>query len=285
MKKPIIGVIDVGGGQRDIYGSGVLDWCLDHDFNPDHCVGVSAGSANMATFLGRQPRRAMRFYFDYAFRKDYMSPANLIKKHSYIDFDYIYDRLSGEDGEDPLDYDAICDNPARLSIIATDAKTGARKIFEKADLARNHYEPLKASCAIPVACAPQRAHGRLYFDGGLSDPIPVTFGLENGWDKMILILTKPKTYRRPLDENARYVRLLRWRWPKSAEVLKSYAARYNAALEQALELEQSGRALILAPTEAAIAGMTALTKDREKLMGLYIQGYKDAAAIADFIRT
>ena len=44
-----LGVIDVGGGFRDIYGAGVFDWCLDHGVNFDYCIGISAGSANLAS--------------------------------------------------------------------------------------------------------------------------------------------------------------------------------------------------------------------------------------------
>ena len=52
-----LGVIDVGGGFRDIYGAGVFDWCLDHDVNFDYCIGISAGSANLASYLARQRGR------------------------------------------------------------------------------------------------------------------------------------------------------------------------------------------------------------------------------------
>lgn len=45
------GVIDVGGGLRGIYGAGVLDRCLEEDLRFDLCIGVSAGSANMASYL------------------------------------------------------------------------------------------------------------------------------------------------------------------------------------------------------------------------------------------
>ena len=32
------GIIDVGGGMRDIYGSGVLDYCLDNKINFDYII-------------------------------------------------------------------------------------------------------------------------------------------------------------------------------------------------------------------------------------------------------
>ena len=56
------GVIDVGGGFRGIYAAGVLDYCLDHDIRFNLDIGISAGSANMASFAARQRGRNLRFY-------------------------------------------------------------------------------------------------------------------------------------------------------------------------------------------------------------------------------
>ena len=60
----MIGIIDVGGGQRDIYGAGVLDYCMKFGIRFDYCIGVSAGSANMASYLSGQSSRNFRFYTD-----------------------------------------------------------------------------------------------------------------------------------------------------------------------------------------------------------------------------
>ena len=52
------GIIDVGGGFRDIYGAGVLDACLAQGIRFDYCIGISAGSANLISYLSQQPRRS-----------------------------------------------------------------------------------------------------------------------------------------------------------------------------------------------------------------------------------
>ena len=56
------GVIDVGGGLRGIYGAGVLDRCLEEDLRFDLFIGVSAGSANMVSYLAGQHGRNKPFY-------------------------------------------------------------------------------------------------------------------------------------------------------------------------------------------------------------------------------
>lgn len=57
-----IGVIDVGGGMRAAYGAGVFDWCMDNEVHFDYCVGVSAGSANVVSYLAGQRGRNFVFY-------------------------------------------------------------------------------------------------------------------------------------------------------------------------------------------------------------------------------
>ena len=65
------GIIDVGGGLRGIYGAGVLDRCLEEGIHFDCCIGVSAGSANMSSYIAGQHGRNKPFYDEYSFRKEY----------------------------------------------------------------------------------------------------------------------------------------------------------------------------------------------------------------------
>ena len=62
------GIIDVGGGLRGIYAAGVLYYCMEHGIRFDVGIGVSAGSANLASYAAGQIRRNYKFYTEYAFR-------------------------------------------------------------------------------------------------------------------------------------------------------------------------------------------------------------------------
>ena len=48
------GVVDVGGGLRGIYAAGVLDYCMEHGIRFELGIGVSAGSANLASYAAGQ---------------------------------------------------------------------------------------------------------------------------------------------------------------------------------------------------------------------------------------
>ena len=163
-----IGIVDVGGGLRGIYAAGVLDYCMDQGIRFDVGIGVSAGSANLASYTAGQRGRNYQFYTEYAFRKQYMSLGNFIRKKSYVDMDYVYGTLCGSDGENPLDYPALRDNPMELYVVATDAETGQPKYFDKADIRQDDYSVMKASSSIPFVCKPYIVQGTPYYDGALA---------------------------------------------------------------------------------------------------------------------
>lgn len=151
-------------------------------------IGVSAGSANIASYAAGQKGRNYLFYTEYSIRKEYMSLGNLIHKGSYVNMDYIYGSLSNKDGENPLNYSAIAANPAELITVATNAITGEVRYFDKSDFAQDNYDIIKASCSIPLICPPYIIKGTPYYDGALSDPIPVEKAFSMGCDKVVLIL-------------------------------------------------------------------------------------------------
>lgn len=275
-------VIDVGGGQRGIFGAGVFDRCIDEGLAFDCCIGVSAGGANVMSFLGRQKGRNYAFYREYAMRRDYMSLSNWLRKGSYIDLDYIYGTLSREGGENPLDYDRIAAFGGCFFIVATDAADGSPVYFSLEDIPRNDYRVLNASSCLPVMCRPVSIGGRDFYDGGVADPVPVEKALAEGADRIVLILTRPTDFvMEGKFENAA-ARLLEKTYPACTQALRRRAERYNECVGRAKALAAEGRCLILAPS--AVKGTGTVQKDAEMLEALYREGYEAAGNVGAFLR-
>lgn len=277
----MIGVVDVGGGLRDIYGAGVFDYCMDHAISFDYCIGVSAGSANVASYLAHQRGRNYKFYMDFAFRRQYMSMRNFLRTGSYVNLDYVYGALSNSGGESPLDYPTLAHSHAKLLVVALNALTGGTIYFTKRDISQDNYHIFKASSCIPVVCKPYIVNGIPCFDGGLADPIPIQRAFDDGCDRVVVILTRPIDSLRTPEKDQRMARLLRKRYPKAAEHLASRYQIYNDELALAKECQQQGRALILAPDN--LGGLETLTRDKAAMDRLYRKGYLDASAIRDFL--
>ncbi len=281
MTEQKIGVVDVGGGTRGIFGAGVLDRCMDLGIRFDFFVGVSAGSANGASYIAGQRGRNFIFYNDYAFRKEYMSLDNLVKTGSYLGLDYIYGTLSNDDGEYPLDYDALMADPCGFEIVATNAVTGRAMYFKKSEIQRNKYDFFKASCCVPGIDKPYYVGKIPCYDGGLADPIPYKRAFRAGCDKVVVILTKPRDTVRNSGKDRLLAAAIAADYPKAAEAWIDRAYVYNKSIEEIFELEKEDRILIVAPEN--IGELKTLSQDHAALEDLYEQGLRAADAIPGFI--
>ena len=277
-----IGVVDVGGGFRGIYAAGVFDYCLDNNITFDLCIGVSAGSANIASYMANQPRRNYKFYTEYGMRKEYASFNNFIKKGSFIGLDYIYGTLSNSNGEYPLNYNAIINNPTEMFVVATEANTGKAKYFSKNDLSLDNYHILKASSAIPYVCKPYTIDGIPYYDGALADPVPIEKAFLMGCDKVIVILTLPEDQIRLVGKDNFLAARIRKKYPLAADELERRAMKYNAGVVLAKHYTKQGNVLIVSPDNTC--GVSTLSRKADAIKMLYQKGYRDGEKILAFTK-
>lgn len=282
MSKQVTGIVDVGGGMRAAYGAGVFDCCLTKNIDFDYFAGVSAGAANIVSFLAGQRGRNYKFYTEYAFRKQYMSLSMFLRTGNYLSLEYIYgDGLTNSCGEYPLDYKAMKAKNKDVVIVATDAKTGEPVYFPLDSMKQDDYGAIKGSSCVPVASKPYAWKGMLLYDGGISDPIPFQKAFDYGCERVIIILTRPKDSFRDAKKDQFPSKLIQKKYPQAAKALRNRADAYNRELKEALELEKEGKVLIVAPD--TIEGMKTLTKDRGKIIEMYQKGVQDGTRIEEFL--
>jgi predicted patatin/cPLA2 family phospholipase len=129
---------------------------------------------------------------------------------------------------------------------------------------------------------PYIVKGMTYYDGALSDPIPVEKAFSMGCDKVVLILTRPKDFRRKPGKDRLIAKGIRRKYPRAAARMKQRADNYNALLDRAVKLEQQGKILIIAPDD--ICGMDTLTRDKEAMDRFYKKGLQDGGAISHYLK-
>lgn len=270
-----IGLMIEGGGMKCAYSAGILDHFLDANISFPYCMGVSAGSANAVSFLAGQRDRNRRFYVEYSSDPRYAGISNMMKTGEFFGLHYIYGELSNEDGLDPVDYDAFVANPTEFVITASNARTGRPKYFTKADIERNHFEPIMASSALPVMCKPVEIRGKMYFDGGVRDSLGVEKALSDGCTKLVYLLSKPKGYvMEPQSLRGVYTATLRHKYPLTVYNINHRHERYNRQMEKVRALEREGKAFIFyVPNTFQIKTTTV---DPELMQQLYDAGMQDA---------
>ena len=274
--------IDVGGGMRAVYGAGIYDYLMDNDLYPfDLCIGVSAGAADLATYLAKQRGRVLRYYTVYPKRREYMGLWPLLRHGTFMNLKYIYEDLSLPGKEDPFDAASYLSSPCDMVFVATDAETGKPAYFPKDSIKIGDLTVLEASAALPIACKPVMMGQRSYFDGGISDPIPYEKAFSMGADKVVVILTKPRNTIRDPEKDRWSGRLLSRKYPEAGKALLGRADTYNSQIRGMEKYEKEGRLLVIAPDDTC--GVTTLKHDDDCIMKLYHKGYKDAELIMPFL--
>lgn len=270
----MLGLIDVGGGNRGSYGCGIMDRFLKENFKVDYGIGVSAGSANLASYFAHQMGRNYAFYTEYNLRKEAMGLGNYVRHGSFVNVEYIYGTITNRDGENPLDYARIVQEKIPYWIVATDAETGKPVYLDGLSMEQDDYGAFKASSNVPAVDQPYAWREHLYYDGAISDPIPVEKALADGCDHVIVILTRPKDYFRKSDSDEKLAKLMK-KYPAAQADLIHRAEVYNRELKLCLDLEKEDKVKILAP--ASIHHMKTLGQNAQGIKDLYVMGWHDAA--------
>ncbi|MEI3304984.1 MAG: DUF6363 domain-containing protein [Dysosmobacter sp.] len=106
--------------------------------------------------------------------------------------------------------------------------------------------------------------GQPYLDGGCADAIPWRHALEEGCDRVVVILTRERSYsKRPSSVQQRLLARRFRRYPKFVETMARRAEAYNQSRQDLFAMEGSGKVLILEPESTA--GFSRTERDVEKI--------------------
>ena len=261
------------------YGAGVLDRFMDDNITFDYVIGVSAGSANGASFVSGQRGRSLRFYTDHIASKDYYGIGSYFRKGDLFGLDHIYSTLTNSDGKDPVDYEAMISSPAEFEIVVTNAETGKPEYYSKNDMPKDDYEYVKASSCIPAVCRPRKIGGSCYYDGGLSDPIPVGRAFEQGCGKVVVVLSKPRDYVRAPQKYRFFYKYKCRKFPEIIKIIDNRHIEYRKQFARIFELEKEGKIFVFSPSRKMDTGTYKM--DAELNRQVYDLGVADYDALKE----
>lgn len=268
-----IGLVVEGGGMKCAYNAAILDAFLDHNITFAYCIGASGGSGNLASYLAGQRGRNLRFFTEHIHSPSYFGLRSFLKTGDLFGLQYIYGTLTNSMGKDPLDFPALKNNPAEYEVVVTNALTGKAEYFGKEAMAQDDYRLIMASSAIPAACRPVELNDIPYFDGGLSDAIPVSRALEKGCDRLVVILSKMRDYVRKPQGMRLFYTMRCHRYPQIISLIDHRHTAYNQNLQEVFALEREGKAFVFAPSHPIHAGTYSMNEQAER--DLYALGMED----------
>jgi predicted patatin/cPLA2 family phospholipase len=131
-----------------------------------------------------------------------------------------------------------------------------------------------ASCALPVFCRPVEVGGRRYFDGGVADSLPVGRAMEEGCERVVAVLNRPRGYQKAPERGRLLYPLLLRRYPRAAAALRARHIDYMRSLCALERMEAEGRAVLIRPRKPL--PMRTFTRDGLLAEQVCQTGYEDA---------
>ena len=263
-----------GGGWRGLYTQGALDALMEEGINFRNVIGVSAGALSAMEYLSGQIGICARVNLKYRHDPNYCGVGAMLEDGGITGFTYFFKNITEREG---FDWERFFLPERRLLVSAANLKTGKAEYFEKGKC--NIRKAIKASATVPFFSKPVKINDIPYLDGGSVEKIPYKKAKEEGHEKIMVIRTRDRSYRKN-EDNGKLKSLMRngayLRYPEFRKALAEVNANYNICIEEIMEDEANGRCFMQAPSENV--AIKKFEGDMEKLGKLYETGYSEMIA-------
>ncbi|MCR5733457.1 MAG: patatin family protein [Lachnospiraceae bacterium] len=274
------GLVLEGGAMRGLFTAGVLDNLMEKGVFFDGIVGVSAGACFGCNYKSHQKGRTVRYNKKYAKDPRYCSVRSLLKTGDMFEAKFCYHVLPDE--LDVFDRETFQSDPARFYVVASDVRTGEAVYKELHYMDRTDLEWIRASSSMPLVSNIVHLEGMRLLDGGITDSIPLAFMQDKGYDKNVVVLTKPVSYVKTPNKAMPYVRMKYREYPEFIRAMQNRHIMYNEEKEYILSEEKRGNAFVIAPDEPLPLGH--ICHDETLLQKAYDIGYEKAEEVYSELR-
>ena len=259
-----VGLVLEGGGMRALFTAGVLDALLDvKELNVDGIVGVSAGALFGANYVSGQKERAIRYNKKYARDKRYMGLHSWITTGNAVNKEFAFYELPFR--LDVFDQEKFKESKIEFHVVMTNVENGQAEYVLIEDVFEQ-MEYLRATSALPFASKIIEINGKKYLDGGISDSIPIDYCQSLGYDKIILVLTRPENTYKEDKLNFLY-KLVYRKYPNLVERLINMGKDYEVVLKKIKDLETENKIFVIRPPKVLKIGR--LEKNEDKIQNVY----------------
>lgn len=274
------GLILEGGAMRGMFTAGVIDVMMEAGIAFDGLIGVSAGAAFGCNYKSGQIGRVIRYNTRFCQDKRYGGFRVLLKTGDYYSREFCYEEVPLR--HDIFDFDAFESNPMEFHVVCTDVETGKPVYHLYGDRTDHAFEWIRASASMPLVSRIVEIDELKLLDGGIADSVPVRYFESIGYDRNIVVLTRPEGYRKSKDSLLPLMKLKYKDYPKLVETMANRHVEYNDTLDYIARREQAGELLVLRPEQPLPVKRT--EKDPEKLRQAYEIGRRTAARRIDEIK-
>jgi len=259
-----------GGAFRSIFSAGILDYFQDQDFYIPNIVTLSAGAYMALNYVSKQKGRVVRTNIETLRKTRYLGLGTYFRTGNLFDMNFLFDKLPNE--LEPFDYDTFFSSDLRLVMHVTNCETGKAIYYDEYGDKKRLMDICRASNSMPFITTIVNIDGQPMLDGGMYDAIPIEKAIADGNEKIIVVFTRTKDYRK----KSRWfyllmVRLVYRKFPEFIKTVTQRSERYNETIELIERLEKEGKVYIIRPEEKPVKNHET---NPDKLLKFYNHGYE-----------
>lgn len=265
-----VGLLLEGGAMRGMYTCGVLDVLLDEKIKVDCIMGVSAGALFGVNFKSRQRGRCIRFNLKYIKDKRYMGLYPLITTGNIVNQEFCFNDIPNI--LDDFNYASFKRTKEDFYAVVTNMYTGKAEYKKIDELKGENVEYLRASGSMPFVSKPVEVNDQKYLDGGIADSIPIDKMVKMGYDKIIVVLTRPVGYRKRR-ANTSLAKVVYKDYPKLIDAMAKRYRVYNKSVDEVELLSKTRDVFLIRPSKHI--KIKRIEKNEKVLKEMYELGVND----------
>ncbi|MDY3757333.1 MAG: patatin family protein [Bacilli bacterium] len=267
-----------GGAMRGIYTAGVLDTLMQNNIKFDAIIGVSAGALFGINYKSNQKGRAYRYNMKYINDKEYIGLYSYLTTGNIMNKSFCFDKLVNE--LDKFDYQAFKNNKTKFYVVVTNLLTGTPEYQELTDLNdQNQMEYLRASGSMQYVSKPVKINNNYYLDGATGDSIPIKYMEKLGFNKIIVVGTRPEGYKKQYKPQPS--KIFYKKYPKFIKALSNRPSMYNETIKYIEKKANNHEIIFIRPSQDL--KVKRIEKNKKKLSSLYTLGQNDTKEIISTI--
>lgn len=272
------GIILEGGAMRSIFTAGILDFYLDKNIDIPNVLAVSAGGYAGMNYVSKQKGRILDSVVTPMEKMKVHGITTFFRTGNYFDMDLLFDKIpKGKDC--PFDFESFINSGKHYITSTINCLTGEAIYHDKFKDIDDFLKITRVANSLPILAKIGYIDGIPMLDGGMADAIPIAKALQDGWEKIIVVLTRDSKYRKKPGGDTYdnwFTRVLYRKFPGLLKAIEVRPGVYNGSIETINRLEEEGKAFVYRPPQ----GVTLVNhlKETNILRDYYKAGYDVAAS-------
>ena len=199
-----------------------------------------------------------------------MSVKSLLKTGNMVETDFCYHEIPEK--LDPFDNNTYMKSGIDFYTVSSNVETGRAEYLKCKDVFKQ-IDLIRASASMPFVSQIVETEGFKLLDGGICDSVPVKKFMEMGYDRIVVILTKPIGYI-PKPNNAFLSKKMYGKYPEFVDALITRHLRYVENLNYVNKLEEEGKIMVIRPSRTVNISRT--EKNLARIWEMYELGRENA---------